>query len=75
MESLCSRAWEGVVIRHSRWLETGHNGQGRTRVREEMRLENKDDAELVGWDVEGKGDEDGEGDEGFGGRRAGRRNG
>jgi hypothetical protein len=29
-------------------------------------------AELVGWDVEGKGDEDGEGDECFGGRRAGR---
>lgn len=60
------------MIRHSRWLETGHNGQGRTRVREEMRLQNKDDAELVGRDVEGKGDEDGEGDRCFGGRRAGR---
>lgn len=70
MEWRRSRTWEGVVIRHSRWLETGHNGQGRTRVREEMRLENKDGAELVGRDVEGKGDEDGEGERCFGGSRA-----
>jgi hypothetical protein len=55
MKSPRSRAWKGVVICPSRWLETGHNGQGWTRVREEMRLENKDDGGIGRVGCRGQG--------------------